>query len=315
MATEADFPLAQSGGVVIVTGASSGIGIESTRIFAQKGWTNVVMAVRNVTKAQECVEQLRPHLTSEQLSHLHIMKVDVASSESIRSFCQEFRTKFDRLDVLVNNAGVMFVSGQTPDGHELHMGTNVFGPFIMTGLLLDLILKTPNSRIVNVSSGVIQLARAGDLADLTTDMGSSLFAYARSKLCNVLFTHELARRLESSGKNKNNTIVVTAHPGYANTNLQFADKGLLMRSTMWVGNTLLAQSAAKGAWPVVLASVDSLANSGDFYGPSGMQQMWGPAAKAQEMTALATDPALGASFFDQCQLITALNYNDVFTKL
>ena len=204
-----------TGKVIIVTGANSGIGFEAAREFARKG-AQVVLACRNLEKAQAALERITAELPDAQAE---IMQLDLASQSSVHQFAQEFQARYDRLDVLVNNAGIMMVPyGTTEDGFERQLGTNHLGHFALTGLLIDLLLKTPGSRVVNVSSGAHRMG-AMDFDNLHYEGGvgySSTGAYGRSKLANLLFTYELQRRYAANGVD---AIAAAAHPGVSDTNL------------------------------------------------------------------------------------------------
>ncbi len=188
--------------MIIVTGANSGIGFEAAREFARNG-AQVVLACRNLEKAQVALDAIMTELPDAQAK---IMQLDLASQSSVHQFAQAFQARHDRLDVLVNNAGIMMVPyGTTEDGFERQLGTNHLGHFALTGLLIDHLLKTPGSRVVNVSSGAHRMG-AMDFDNLHYEGGvgySSTGAYGRSKLANLLFTYELQRRYEANRRRCN----------------------------------------------------------------------------------------------------------------
>lgn len=260
----------QSGRVAVVTGASSGIGFETARILAEKGAT-VILAVRNPQKGESALQRIR---TRNATARAEMMLLDLANLQSVREFAAAFRRKYDRLDLLINNAGVMIPPyGKTADGFELQFGTNHLGHFALTGLLLPLLLNTPGSRIVNVSS----LAhRYGNLNfdDLNWEKRryKAWRAYGDSKLANLYFTYQLARKLEAAGAEMK---VTAAHPGWSATALQ-------RHSTVFQwGNKLFAQPAEMGALPTLRAATDPAAQSGDFFGPGGFQQWRGYPVKVE----------------------------------
>ena len=204
-----------SGKVIIVTGANSGIGFESAKEFARNG-AEVILACRNMDKAEAAVHDIKKEIPSAKAI---IMQLDLASQKSVHQFASEFKANYDRLDVLLNNAGIMWVEyGVTEDGFERQFGTNHLGHFALTGLLLDVIMATPGARVVNVSSmghntGVI------DRDNLMFENGEGYgrhTSYGRTKLANLLFTYELQRRFEAAGVD---AIALAAHPGSSNTNL------------------------------------------------------------------------------------------------
>jgi NAD(P)-dependent dehydrogenase (short-subunit alcohol dehydrogenase family) len=199
--------------LVLITGANSGIGKETARGLAAMGAT-IIMACRNLGKAELVRDTLIEETGNAGVS---VLRVDLASLESIRTFAQEFAAAYTHLDVLINNAGTFCTSRQeTEDGFERTMGTNHLGPFLLTHYLLPHLMRAPAARIVNVSSAAAFFGKI-DLDDLqmTKSYGMAGFrAYAASKLANVLFTQELAQRLEGT-----RTTVNAVHPGEVNTNI------------------------------------------------------------------------------------------------
>jgi NAD(P)-dependent dehydrogenase (short-subunit alcohol dehydrogenase family) len=252
-----------NGKVVIITGANSGIGFEASKALLAKGAT-VIMACRNLTKAQNALHEIQTELMN---ADARIMQLDLASQESITKFTRAFKSEYNRLDILMNNAGIMSVPyGLTKDGFERQLGTNHLGLFVLTGQLLDFIKGTPNSRVVTMSSGAHAMANI-NFDNLQYDHGSGYnasFAYGRSKLANLLFTYQLQRYFE---KEKINAISLAAHPGGANTNLNnHLKKGLFAKITTPL-MTRMFQSAAMGALPILRAATDPLAKGGQYYGP------------------------------------------------
>ena len=190
--TEDDMP-DQSGRVCVVTGANSGLGLETARALAAHG-ASVVLAVRNLDKGAEAVARIRAATPNADLS---VQRLDLASLDSIRTAARELRDNTDRIDLLINNAGVMYTPRQkTTDGFELQFGTNHIGHFALTGLLLDRLLPVEGSRIVTVSSIAHRILSRIDFDDLQAQRRyNRIAAYGRSKLANLLFTYELQRRL------------------------------------------------------------------------------------------------------------------------
>ena len=193
----------------MVTGANSGIGYEAAAVLARQGAT-VVLACRNVDKAGEAAERMGPGATE-------VEKLDLSSLSSVRDFAERVHSSHPRLDLLINNAGVMWTPrSTTADGFELQFGTNHLGHFALTGLLLDLMLPVEGSRVVTISSFGHKTGRIHfDDLQLERRYGRHR-AYAQSKLANLMFTYELQRRLAASGAP---TIAVAAHPGTAHTDL------------------------------------------------------------------------------------------------
>jgi NAD(P)-dependent dehydrogenase (short-subunit alcohol dehydrogenase family) len=251
-----------TGRVIIVTGANSGIGYEAAKEFARKG-AQTILASRSVDKAQGALSQIWKEIPNAKVE---IMQLDLASQRSIHAFAEAFKSNFARLDVLVNNAGIMMVRyGTTEDGFERQFGTNHLGHFALTGLLIDVLKHTPNSRVVNVSSNGHRQGTM-DFDNLMFKGGkgySPMGAYGRTKLANLLFTYELQRRFEETGMN---SIATAAHPGLTNTDLADHLPGvkLLRPFVGWI-----IQNAAMGALPTLRAAVDPAAKGGQYFGPAG----------------------------------------------
>jgi NAD(P)-dependent dehydrogenase (short-subunit alcohol dehydrogenase family) len=198
-----------------------------------------------------------------------IAPLDLASLASIREIARGFREAYDRLDVLVNSAGVLWAPySTTKDGFEVHFGTNHLGHFALTGLLLDLLLRSPESRVVTVGSVGHRFSRF-EFKSLLCGKGQSYSparAYGRSKLANLLFTYELQRRLEASGAD---TISVGAHPGLAITALSRRLDAIRIIRFLRPLEPLVCQSAAMGALPTLRAATDPSVSGGQYYGPGG----------------------------------------------
>ena len=279
-----------------VTGANSGIGYETAKALAEKGAT-VVMACRNRDKARTAVENIQCDIPGAQLP---IMRLDLADLESVRDFAQQFENKYDRLDLLINNAGVMIPPyTQTEDGFELQFGANHLGHFALTGLLLDTLLATPGSRIVNVSS-MAHSRGSGTIEfdNLNAEKGyNAQAAYAQSKLANLLFTLELNNKFKEIGAN---TMATSAHPGWTITGLQ---RGLLHTISRAVG-----QSPPMGALPTLMAAVEPSARPNDYYGPGGFMEMRGYPVKV-DMIDAAKDEKLADQLWQVSEDMTGVSYN------
>ncbi len=264
----------QRGKVAVVTGANSGLGLETVAGLAGAG-AQVVMACRDPKRAEAAVAEVRSRVPGADLV---VMRLDLASLNQVKEFASEVSAKFPRLDLLINNAGVMALPHRrTEDGFEMQFGVNHLGHFALTASLMDLLRKAKAPRVVTVSSS---MHRRGWMKwdDLQGERRySKWFAYGQSKLANLLFTYELDRRFKARGEA---VLAAAAHPGYAATNLQTA--GPLMegnRFTEWVrllGNRLLAQSAAGGALPTLYAATSPEVRGGDYFGPKGILQWFGP---------------------------------------
>ncbi|OIJ26239.1 SDR family NAD(P)-dependent oxidoreductase [Nocardioides luteus] len=253
----------QRGRVAVVTGANTGLGFETARMLAEHG-AQVVMAVRDVEKGKQAAARIDGDVTVQVL--------DLASLESIRSAAADLRAAHPRIDLLINNAGVMYTPKQTTaDGFELQFGTNHLGHFALTGLLLDRLLPVPGSRIVTVSSIGHRIRADIHFDDLQWERSySRVAAYGQAKLANLMFTYELQRRLAAHGT----TVAVAAHPGGSNTELA-RNSPAALRVPFAVVGPLLAQSAAMGALPTLRAATDPAVLGGQYYGPNGLGETRG----------------------------------------
>ena len=258
--TTADIP-DQSDRVAVVTGANSGLGYHVALALAVAG-AEVVLACRSIGKAESARASIRAVSPAASVS---VIRLDLADLASVAAFSDNFRGEFDRLDLLVNNAGLMAVDeSRTVDGFETQIGVNHLGHFALTARLLPAMLSTPGARIASMSS----LAhRPGHLVidDLMFERRrySRWQAYAQSKLANLLFTAELQRRLSEAGAG---TIAAAAHPGVAHTDLGSEGHGISNR-VMRLGLPIMSPSAASGAVPILRAATDPTVLGGQFYGP------------------------------------------------
>ncbi|MCK4896375.1 MAG: SDR family NAD(P)-dependent oxidoreductase [Candidatus Heimdallarchaeota archaeon] len=259
----------QTGRIAIVTGANSGTGYEAAKALARKG-AHVVMGCRNQEKAEKAKNDI---LSEYPEVSLEIIQLDLADLSSVKKFVEEFNKNYQSLDLLLNNAGVMMVPYQkTTDGFEMQLGTNHLGHFALTGLLLDKLLKSDNSRIVNMSSSA-HLYGKMDFEDLQWEQSyNKVGAYGRSKLANLLFTYELNRKLEKTG---NKTISAAAHPGWTRTNLQRHAGALKLM------NPLFGMKPLKGVLSMLYAATDDDVEGGNYYGPGGVTSMTGYPKKIQ----------------------------------
>ena len=257
-----------TGRVAVVTGANTGLGLETARELAAKNAT-VVLAVRDLGKGETARADIAAGVPDADVS---VQALDLASLESIRTASADLHERFEAIDLLVNNAGVMFTpKSTTADGFELQLGVNHLGHFAFTGLLIDLMLGVDGSRIVTVSSGAHKFKSTFDLTDLAgTDGYNRTAAYGRSKVANLLFTYELQRRLTAGGAR---TIALAAHPGGSNTELG-RNVPTAMRAVGLVFRPFM-QSAAMGALPTLRAATDPAALGGQYYGPDGFGEFRG----------------------------------------
>jgi len=259
------------GKVIIVTGGNSGLGYESVKAFAEKG-AEIILASRSIEKGEAAKSQIEKGNPSLKII---VKQLDLMDLSSIISFSADIKLKYDKLDVLLNNAGIMMNPySLTKDGFESQMGTNHLGHFALTGLLLDLIKSTPGSRVVNVSSNAHKWG-VMDFENLLFEEGKDytpMKAYGRSKLSNLLFTYQLQRWFDS---NSIDSIAVAAHPGVSMTNLGRHLEDKLMYKLLLPLAGLFTQSQAYGALPEIRAAVDPGVKPGEYYGPEGFNQMKG----------------------------------------
>ena len=294
-----------TGKVAVVTGANSGLGLETTRVLARKG-AHVILAVRSEAKGGKAVEEIRAHTPG---AGLEVMPLDLASLESVHRFAGAFLAGCDRLDILVNNAGVMAIPHRkTADGFELQFGTNYLGHFALTGLLTPVILRTPGARVVTVSSSAHTFGRIR-FDDLNGERSYGKWSsYGQSKLANLLFAYELQRKLAAAGSG---AISVAAHPGFANTNLQLV--GPQMEGSrfgvrlMAIANRLMAQSAAMGALPEIYAATSPQVRGGDFIGPDGLLEQRGFPVKVKS-NARSRDEAAATRLWAVSEQLTGVGY-------
>jgi NAD(P)-dependent dehydrogenase (short-subunit alcohol dehydrogenase family) len=299
----------QSGRVALVTGANSGLGLETALALARRG-AKVLMASRNEAKLKDAVAQIHERAVpgDEQgapAPDLDPIVLDLASLASIRQAADEVLAKHDRIDLLILNAGVMAVpEGTTEDGFERQFGTNHLGHFALTGLVLPAMLAVDDSRVVVVTSNARMVGRI-DFSDLHSRRHYGAWrAYSQSKLANLIFAETLDRRLRAAGAL---TIAVAAHPGYAATNLQ-AGSNWLQTAYLKVGNTLWAQSATAGAWPQLYAATMPGVSGGALYGPDQLFGLRGhPRLYSVESRAL--NPETGARLWEVSEQETGVSYN------
>lgn len=296
----------QEGRVAVVTGANSGLGYVTARELARKG-ARVVLACRSEARGAEAVRRLRAEVAGAQVEP---GRLDLASLASVREFAD--RLPYERLDLLVNNAGVMALPyGTTADGFETQFGVNHLGHFALTGLLLPALLaaaeQPSGARIVTVSSMVHLLGNI-DPDDLNSERRYRRWtAYGRSKTANLLFTHELARRLAATGSA---VVAAAAHPGYAATNLQTAGPAAEGRRTaerlMALGNRVFAQSAEAGALPTLYAATAPGVRPDSFTGPS--LAMWRGAPAPSRRAPWTLDDRAGRRLWAASEQLTGVSY-------
>jgi NAD(P)-dependent dehydrogenase (short-subunit alcohol dehydrogenase family) len=296
----------QTGRVALVTGANSGIGFETARVLAARG-AHVVLACRDAERARRARDRLEWELGD---CSLELLSLDLADLASVRRAAETFLAGHARLDLLVNNAGVMGVPyRQTADGFELQMTTNHLGHFALTGLLFDRIVTTERARVITVSSHMHRIGRP-DLDDVAgTTPHNTWLTYGTTKLANLLFTLELSRRLAHA---RLDTRAVAAHPGWTRSNLAGNGAALggsrVRRKLLRTAGTTLGQSTAAGAQPVLYAATSRGVHNGDYVGPSRWFGLAGPPRRARPARR-ALDREAAARLWDASEQLTGVRYS------
>ena len=295
-----------TGRVALVTGANSGIGFETAAALADHG-AHVVLACRNREKARRALDELENDLEG---ASLEILSLDLSDLYSVRAAAAQFLSEHARLDLLINNAGVMGTPyRQTADGFELQMATNHLGHFALTGLLLDRLITSGRSRVVTVSS---QMHRFSHLVldDVAGErVRNTWLNYGTSKLANLLFTAELSRRLGAAGLP---TTAVAAHPGWTRSNLAgtgaaVGEKRLRAKVGRVAGHTF-GQATATGALPTLCAATSSAVHNGQFVGPAHWMQLFGP-PKIVRPDKRARDTTTAARLWQISEELTGVHYS------
>lgn len=301
----------QAGKLAVVTGANSGLGWHISLQLARQG-AHVVMACRDKARAMQAMDAIRAEVPDARLS---FQALDLASLDKVRACAAALAAAHPRIDLLVNNAGVMFLPyALSADGFEIQMACNHLGHFLLTGMLLPQLAQAAAPRIVTMSSGFNHYGRLPQEGFKGQPRYSRHRAYCDTKLANIVFARELALRLESAGSH---IASVAAHPGYAATNLQFGAANLsaspwlagLSRASMRLSNALLAQPASMGALPALYAATEPGVKSGDYIGPDGFQESRGY-PKLVDVPKRARDADQVARFWAQSEQATGFCYHD-----
>jgi NAD(P)-dependent dehydrogenase (short-subunit alcohol dehydrogenase family) len=291
----------QTGRVAVVTGANTGIGFTTAAALAAHG-ARVVLAVRDVQKGRAAAADIVRATPSAVVS---VQALDLGSLASIREAAAALRDTAPRIDLLINNAGVMYTPlSRTADGFELQLGTNHLGHFALTGLLLDQLLAVPSSRVVTVSSVGHRIRAAIHFDDLQSERGyDRTAAYGQAKLANLLFTYELQRRLAARGAS---TSALAAHPGVAATELaRYSPAPVKVALRLF---TPLLQTPRMGALPTLRAATDPAAHGGEYYGPDGLGEARGHPVVVQS-SAQSHDAALQARLWTVSEELTGVHFD------
>lgn len=280
----------------MITGASSGIGMEAARVLAQKN-ASVVLAVRNVAKGEEVARSIRQQSAATDVA---VRELELSSLASITTFANNLARDHTRVDILINNAGVMMCPyATTQDGFEIQFGTNHLGHFALTLQLLPLLKNAPESRVVNVSSLAHKRGKlALDDLNWSKRKYSTVQAYCDSKLANLYFTYELARKLGAEGGNLK---VTAAHPGWTATELQ-RHLGIFKHL-----NPLFGQSVPMGALPTLRAAIDEEAVSGSYFGPEKFLEQNGHPVKVRSTTR-SHDTAAARTLWELSEQMTEIPF-------
>ena len=292
------------GKIIIVTGGNSGLGFEAVKAFASKN-AEVILACRSIEKGDKAKMELQGQL---QEANINVMPLDLSDLSSVRQFVDEFKSRYNHLDVLLNNAGIMMTPYQlTKDGFESQFGTNHLGHFALTGLLLDLIRRTKDSRVVNVSSNAHKWGNM-DFENLMFEKGKSYTptkAYGRSKLANLLFTYELQRKFEN---HKITAMSAAAHPGGSITNLANHLTNKIWFKILMPFAGLFTHSPAAGALPEIRAAIDPGVLPAEYYGPNGFNEMKGdPVLVHSNRASHSQEDA--AKLWDASEKLTGISFN------
>lgn len=284
--------------IVIITGANSGIGYETAFELAGKEMI-IIMACRDLQAADMAKNKI---LMSFPSATIHVKRLDLSSLKSVRDFAQDFLANFDRLDLLINNAGIMMSPyKKTEDGLENQLATNFLGHFALTGLLMRCLTKTPNSRVITLSSLSYKWASLNFDDFQFEKRYDKKKAYGQSKRACLVFAYELNRRLNKT--TNQNTISLAAHPGLSKTNLDRYFPALIRP----LGGLFL-QSQKKGALPILFAALNNGLSGGEYIGPDGFQEMRGNPTVVDSDDA-SKDPLIGDKLWRMSENLTGVSYN------
>jgi NAD(P)-dependent dehydrogenase (short-subunit alcohol dehydrogenase family) len=292
----------QTGRIAVVTGANSGLGYETALGLAAKGCT-VVLACRNAAKAEDAKDGI---LAKHPQALVACMALDLGSLKSVRKFAAAYSQRYATLDLLINNAGIMMPPfALSEDGFESQLAANYLGHFALTGQLLPLITRTPNSRIVSLSSLAHKWGGTIRFDDLHFKRGyDKRLAYAQSKLACLMFAYELQRRLTRSG---HTTLSVAAHPGVSSTNLfQHLPRLVHVFAPL---TALVFQSAQSGAQPTLYAALGDDIQGGDYCGPQSMGEMRGDPVKVGSSRG-SRDEAVAGKLWGVSEELTGVRFLD-----
>lgn len=294
----------QQGKIAIVTGANTGLGYETALGLAQVGMT-VILACRNEAKAQQAKTNILTQLPNAQLD---IIPLDLSQQASVRAFAQQYRSQHSHLNLLINNAGIMFPPySATADGFESQFAVNHLSHFLLTSLLIDLMPDTAESRIVSLSSNAHKFGKI-NFDDLQSETQySAVAAYGQSKLACLLFANELQRKLTAQNKS---ILSVCAHPGVSNTELaRYIPKAIQL--LLWLTPLpFMAHSPQKASLPTLYAALADDVKGGEYFGPQGALEMSGKPGRAPK-AAHGQDEASAQKLWDISEQLSGSNFEQI----
>jgi NAD(P)-dependent dehydrogenase (short-subunit alcohol dehydrogenase family) len=291
------------GKIAIVTGANSGLGFETSKGLVKKGFL-VIMACRDLKKAHAAHNKIIKDFAE---ANLKIIQIDTSSLKSVKAFADEFLQHYQKLDLLINNAGIMVPPfSLTKDGFESQLGTNYLGHFLLTGLLLPALEKAGNSRVVTLSSIAHKTGKINfDDLQFKKRTYKKWDAYGQSKLACLMFAYEMDRRLKAKGSK---VISVASHPGVSLTNL-WNHMPWIFSLISPVFNLLFSHPADDGAKPTLMAALSNSVNGGDYFGPTGFNEMKGEPGKVHS-TQLSKNKEIAKKLWSVSEELTGINYLD-----
>ncbi|KAI9934853.1 hypothetical protein ASPWEDRAFT_656889 [Aspergillus wentii DTO 134E9] len=271
------------GQVIIVTGGNMGLGYETIRQLSENNPASIYLAARSQSKAEQAISELKH--ANPKLTNIHFLQLDLASFESIKAAAADFLSRESRLDILINNAGIMMTpEGVTQDGYEIQFGTNVLGPALLTQLLLPTLRNTVNlnsqARMVMLSSAAHARAPSDvynfDELRTTAPLRHTTQRYTTSKLANLHYAKALAER-------ETNVKIIPVHPGMVATNLHHASTGTFLKPFLYAAVCLAATPVEKGALSQIFVAVSPEAKHGQYYGPVGKAESGSQLAQNRDL--------------------------------
>jgi NAD(P)-dependent dehydrogenase (short-subunit alcohol dehydrogenase family) len=297
-----DIP-SQAGRTAVITGANTGLGYENARYFARTGM-KVIMACRSESRARDAMSRLRADVENADLEFLQL---DLSDLSSVRQFAEAFKQDYDKLDLLINNAGIMWTPyEQSVDGFEGQMAANYFGHFLLTSLLIDLLPDEPAARVVSLSSiAHTQGLKRINFEDIHWEKRyQKHLAYAQTKLACLMFAIELQRRLAQAGRK---TLSVAAHPGVSETELARTVEPWKLAIMRYTIGPLISHAPPKAALPQVMAALDPSVHGAEYFGPKGIMELSGRPDRGKIMP-WAKDPDANRRLWEVSEQLTGARW-------